>query len=267
MKNNTSSFALITGASSGIGLELAKVFAENKINLILTARSTDKLEALADELLLQNIEVLTFSADLSKTEEAISLYGFIKQKNIFIEYLVNNAGFGTLQKFHEGNWSNERDMINLNISALTQLTKLFLPGMVKNRKGKILNVASTAAFQPGPFFTVYYATKAFVLSFSEGIAEELKGTGVTVTALCPGPTQSAFQKRAGIPDSKFMSAIPSATSISVALYGFRAMMKGKVIAIPGVMNNIGANTSRFFPRSWIRKIVKSLHLSVGKKSQ
>lgn len=259
------SFALITGASSGIGLELAKEFASHKINLIITARSTEKLNQLAADLIKNyQIQVICFTADLSNSNEVRALYDFTKEKKLLVEYLVNNAGFGSMGNFYEGEWSNELEMINLNITALTNLTKLYLKEMVSAGIGKILNVASTAAFQPGPLMSVYYASKSYVLSFTEGIAEELKGTGVTITASCPGPTKSGFQAKADIENSRILKSLPIATSVSVAKYGFKAMMNGTVVAVPGLMNKIGALSPRFTPRSWARKITKSLHLSVNK---
>jgi uncharacterized protein len=178
--------ALITGASSGIGLELAKVFAANKINLVLVARSESKLNELANEVKQQGVTVNVLAKDLSSYNTAKEIFDWCGQQNIQIDYLVNNAGVGDFGFFHESEWKKQEQIINLNITALTYLTHLFLPDMVKRKNGKVLNVASTAAFQPGPTMSVYYATKAFVLHFSEAIANELEKTGVTVTALCPG---------------------------------------------------------------------------------
>ncbi len=263
---NKDSFALITGASGGIGLELAKIFAEHKINLVLTARSGDKLARLADELMTKHgVVAYVKTADLSIPDEVAALQNFILEKNIFIEYLVNNAGFGSLGGFHEAEWKNQSDMMMLNMNALASLTRHFVNDMIKHRRGRILNVASTAAFQPGPFMTVYYATKAFVLSFTEGIAEELRGTGVTVTALCPGPTHSGFMERADMQDSALFKTIPVATSAEVARFGFRAMMKGRTVAIQGLMNGIGVFILRFSPRYLVRKFIRRLNLTTVKK--
>lgn len=251
--------ALITGASSGIGLELAKLFAQNKQNLILVARSTDKLTQLANELKSKHgIDVHVLSKDLSNYNAAKEIFDFTKQQNITITHLVNNAGFGDFGFFIESNWAKQEQMINLNITALTYLTRLFLPEMKNNKFGKVLNVASTAAFQPGPTMSVYYATKAYVLHFSEAIANELEGTGITVTALCPGATESGFQTLAAMEESKLVKGKKLPTSEEVAKYGYAAMNKGKKVAIHGIMNYIMANSIRFTPRSLVLKVVRAM---------
>ena len=183
----------------------------------------------------------------------------IKKENIDVDVLINNAGFGNLGKFSESDLKKELEMINVNISALTALTRLFLPEMIAKNHGKILNVASTAAFQPGPMMSVYYATKAYVLSFSEALSEELKGTGVTVTALCPGPTASNFQKTAGIQETKLIKGKRIATSKEVAEFGYDAMMKGKRIAVQGTMNKLMAYGVKFLHRRLVTRTVKKMH--------
>lgn len=248
---------LITGASSGIGLELAKEFAKDGTNLVLVARSSDKLEKLSQYLIQKyNVQVDIISKDLSQISSSKEIYDWCIQKKIEISYLINNAGFGDFGKFAESNWEKQLMMINLNITTLTHLTHLFLPTMIKNKFGRILNVASTAAFQPGPTMSVYYATKAFVLHFSEAISNELIGTGVTVTALCPGATESGFQDAAKMQESKLVKGRKLPSSKEVAEYGYNALMAGKVVAIHGMMNYIMANSIRFAPRSLVLKLVR-----------
>lgn len=197
--------ALITGASSGIGLELATLFARNGNHVVLVARSEDKLKALAVELEKQfGVKALVLALDLSNPENSRQVFEYCMQQNIWIDYLVNNAGFGDFGFFVESDWDKQLRMINVNITTLTWLTRLFLPGMVGRGFGKIMNVASTAAFQPGPTMSVYYATKSYVLSFSEAISNELKGSGVSVTALCPGATESGFQEASALGESKMV---------------------------------------------------------------
>jgi uncharacterized protein len=248
--------ALITGASSGIGLELAKIFATNKINLVLVARSEGKLKELATQLQSQGIVVHVLAKDLSNYHTAKEIFDWCVQQNINIDYLVNNAGFGDFGFFHESDWMKQEQMINLNITTLTYLTHLFLPGMVQRKAGKVMNVASTAAFQPGPTMSVYYATKAYVLHFSEAIANELKGTGVTVTALCPGATESGFQTAAAMEESKLVKGKKLPTSEEVAKYGYKAMMKGKTVAVHGFIHYIMSLGPRFMPRNLTTKITR-----------
>jgi uncharacterized protein len=251
--------ALITGASSGIGWELAKEFAREKINLVLVARSAAKLQDLATQLNSQSgVSVRILTKDLSHSSSAREVADWCNQNNITIDYLVNNAGFGDFGFFHESDWTKQEQMIQLNITTLTYLTRLFLPGMVQRKFGKVLNVASTAAFQPGPTMSVYYATKAYVLHFSEAISNELEGTGVTVTALCPGATESDFQNKAAMQESKLVKGKKLPTAEEVAAYGYKSMMKGKVVAIHGLMNYFLANSIRFTPRALVLKIVRTM---------
>ena len=250
--------ALITGASSGIGLELARIFAREKQDLVLVARSGDKLHQLAEELKKEYINVTVLVADLADVKAADNIYRTLQQRNIAVDFIVNNAGFGDFGFFIESDWEKTERMINVNISALTYLTRLFMPAMVKNGFGRIMNVASTAAFQPGPTMSVYYATKAYVLHFSEAIGNELEGTGVKVTALCPGATQSGFQSVAGMEESKLVKGRKLPSSREVAEYGYKAMMKGKAVAIPGVLNYLMAQAPRFTPRSWVVKVARKI---------
>jgi short-subunit dehydrogenase len=251
--------ALITGASNGIGLEFAKVFAANNNNLVLVARSGEKLNQIANQLCKDfGITVRVMTADLSKMEEVQQVYNTCKTENIKVDYLVNNAGFGDFGFFVESDWKKTERMIDLNIKSLTLLSRLFGADMVAHKSGKILNVASTAAFQPGPTMAVYYATKSYVMFLSEAMSNELKGTGVTVTCLCPGATESGFQAAAAMEESALVKNKKLPTSAEVALFGYKAMMKGKLTVIHGVMNQIMANSIRFTPRSWVLPIVRKV---------
>ncbi len=253
--------ALITGASSGIGLELAHVMAKEKHNLVLVARSIDKLNELAKELIqIHGIKVKTYKADLSNTKEIEKLYQQTQADDIEVSYLINNAGFGEYGKFIENDWEKLNAMMQLNMVSLVHLTSLYSKHMVSSRFGKIMNVASTAAFQPMPYFAVYSATKAFVLSFSEAIASELKDHGITVTALCPGLTGTGFVDAANMKDTKFLDKAKGsmATAEEVAEYGYEAMMKGKTVAVHGLVNGIMAQSSRFLPRDLITMIAKKV---------
>jgi len=251
--------ALITGASSGIGYELAKVHASKGDNLVLVARRKDKLEALKTELeKTHNITVMVIEKDLSITDAAQEVYNETSALNITIDYLINNAGFGDYGKYHESNWDKQAMMIQLNVTALTQLCKLYLNDMIERESGKIMNVASTAAFQSGPLMSIYYATKSFVLHFSEAIANEVKDKGITVTALCPGATESEFVDVADLGESKLFKGKKLPTSKAVAEYGYKAMMKGKVVAIHGFMNKVMATSVRFTPRALVVKVTRMI---------
>ena len=250
--------ALITGASSGIGYELAKIHASKGDNLVLVARNIERLNELKAELEHQyHIEVYNIEKDLSVINSPKQVFEEVKQKNIQIDYLINNAGFGDIGKFSSTSWEKELRMINLNITALTQLTKLFLTDMLARKQGKIMNVASTASFQPGPMMAVYFATKSYVLHLTEAINAEVKGSGVSLTALCPGPTESGFQAAAEIKESLLFNK-KNPTSKEVAEYGYKAMMKGKAVAIHGFKNYLMANSVRFTPRNWVVAIAKKL---------
>ncbi len=250
---------LITGASNGIGLELARVHASKGDNLVLVARSKAKLDELKTELEKQyKISVYTIGKDLSALNSALEVYNETIEKKIQIDYLINNAGFGDFGMFYETDWNKELQMINLNITTLTQFTKLYLKDMVKRKSGKIMNVASTAAFQSGPTMAVYYATKAYVLSFSEAVDNEVRDKGVTVTTLCPGATESGFQAAAKMEESALVKGKKLPTSKEVAEYGYNAMMQGKTVAIHGIMNAIMANSVRFTPRSIVVKLTRKI---------
>ena len=251
--------ALITGASNGIGLELAKIHASKGDNLVLVARNKTKLDELKVELESQfKIKVYCIGKDLSSPNAGLEVFSETQQQKIQIDYLINNAGFGDFGMFVENDWNKELQMINLNITTLTQFTKLYLKEMVNRKSGKIMNVASTAAFQSGPTMAVYYATKAYVLSFSEAVANEVSEKGVTITTLCPGATESGFQAAAAMEESALVKGKKLPTSKEVAEYGYKAMMNGKTVAIHGMMNYIMANSVRFLPRSIVVKVTRMI---------
>ena len=251
--------ALITGASDGIGLELAQIHAAKGGNLVVVARSMDKLTHLKEELeTAYGVHVHVIGKDLRAENAALEVYNEVKAAGITVDYLINNAGFGDFGFFVNGDWEKQNRMIQLNITALTQFTKLFLPDMLARKSGKILNVASTASFQPGPLMSVYYATKAYVLHFSEAINNEVAGSGVTITALCPGATASGFQKAAEMEESKLVNGKKLPTAASVAVFGYNAMLNGKAVAIPGLLNNLMAFGVRFIPRSVAVKIARKV---------
>ncbi|KAF3887673.1 MULTISPECIES: SDR family NAD(P)-dependent oxidoreductase [Nostocales] len=258
-QNNQKQTALITGASSGIGYEFAKLFAQEGYNLVLIARSDEKLSQIAQDLQQKHsIAVKVITKDLSEPTSPDQIFQELQQENITVDILVNNAGFATYGLFNETDLDSELQMMQVNVVSLTHLTKLFLKDMVKQGYGKVLNVASTAAFQPGPLMAVYFATKAYVLSFSEAIANELEGTGVTVTALCPGPTASGFQKRAVMEDSKIVNGQKIMDSETVAKIGYAALMEGKTVVVTGIKNKILAASVRFSTRKMVTKIVRSM---------
>lgn len=251
--------ALITGASSGIGSDLARLFAADRFDLVLVARSAQTLAQLADEMTAQHgIKVRVLPKDLSLPSAASEIFEELKRESIRIDILVNNAGLATFGLFPETPMENLREVMYVNMIALTELTRLFLPDMLARKSGKILNLASTAAFQPGPLMSVYYASKAYVLWFTEALANELQGTGVSVTALAPGPTRSGFQKRAkmeesGLLSGKMLSVMDSKT---VAQIGYRALMKNKTLVIPGFINKVVAFSTRLGPRKLNTQIAR-----------
>ncbi len=250
--------ALITGASVGIGYELSKIFAKNNYNVVLISRNKEKLEELRNELLnMNNIFVKIITKDLSIPETPIEIFHELEKEKIDVDVLVNNAGFGLLGPFAELNLSEQLKMIQLNINSLVHLTGLFLPKMISKSSGKILNVASTAAFQPGPNMAVYYASKAFVLSFSMALHKELKNKGIVVTALCPGPTKTEFQKRARMENINLERSklIPYMSAEKVAIDGFDGLMKGKRVVIPGQINKLGTKLVKFFPESFVLSVI------------
>ena len=253
--------ALITGASGGIGLELAHVFAKNRYDLWLVARNTAKLEEIQKNLAGQySASVRVLSKDLSSASAAQEVFDAAQKEKACIDVLVNNAGMGFFGLFSETELPQHEQVMNLNMLNLTQMTKLFLGPMLERKSGKILNVASTAAFQPGPLLAVYYASKAYVLHFSEALANELKGSGVTVTTLCPGPTQTGFQEAAKMGSSKLFKGILVRVmdARQVAETGYRGLMKGKTVVIPGLPNKIIAFSTRFAPRAFITALTRKI---------
>lgn len=251
--------ALITGASTGIGKELATIHAENGGDLIIVARNEQKLTALKNELESKHkIKVLVIVKDLSKSEAPKEVYQEVKDAGIEIEYLVNNAGFGGTGKFHERNWEKDLEMIQLNVIALTTLTRLFLPEFVERNHGRILNTSSTASLMPGPLQAVYFATKAFVTSFSNAISEELSVTNVTVTNIMPGATETEFARISGMDKTALFNK--TATARSVALDGYNAMMKGKLNIISGVSfgKKLLLGIIPFSPKKMVLKQVRRL---------
>jgi len=247
------STALITGASGGIGYELAKIFARDHHNLILVARSADKLAQVARELQAHGVTVKIVALDLAAPIAPKFLFDQLQSEKISVDILVNNAGFGVHGQFAEMPEAEILGQIDLNIRALTELTRLFLPPMIARRSGRVMNVASTAGFQPGPLIAVYYATKAYVISFSEAIANELHGTGVTVTCFCPGATHTGFADRAGIEKSRLFQ-LGAMSAQKVARDGYRAMMRGRTLAISGAHNWLVAQSTRFAPRKMVTAV-------------
>lgn len=250
--------ALITGGSSGIGFEFARIFAKNGYSLVIVAKDKKKLEAAAKLVEKEfGVPVKSIAKDLSDSLAPKQIFDELQKEKIFVSVLVNNAGFGVFGKFSETEWEKERELLQVNMVSLTELAKLFLPKMLSQKSGKILNVASTAAFQPGPLMALYYASKSFVLFFSEAIANELKGTGVSVTVLCPGPTATGFAERANLGGTKLMGG-KVMTAEQAALAGFEGLMKGKTIVIPGAKNRALAFSVRFLPRSFVTDYVRGL---------
>ncbi len=250
--------ALITGASSGIGLELARIFARENHNLVLAARSGDKLRQLASELeKAHGTRSLILAVDLSAPGSAAYVLDQTTRADIPVDILVNNAGFGQFGPFAECDLEECLQQIQLNVTTLTHLTRLYLPAMLERREGRILNVASTAAFQPGPLMAVYYATKAYVLHFSEAIANELKGSGVTVTCLCPGVTTTQFHERAKMTNSRLLQ-FGSMDARTVAGIGYRGLMNGKPVVIAGFKNWLLAQSIRFSPRQAVTAVARKL---------
>jgi uncharacterized protein len=257
--NQRTPTTLITGASSGIGYELAKLFAQDHYNLVLVARSAGKLAQVADELQGQHgISAKPIALDLTAAPAPQFLFDQLQREAIAVDVLVNNAGYGKLGEFAKIPLEESLAQIQLNITALTHLTKLFLAPMLERRAGKIMNVASTAGFQPGPLMAVYYATKAYVISFSEALANELSGTGVTVTCLCPGPTDTAFQGRAGTENTMLLKKLRPMDAAAVARDGYRGLMGGRTLVISGFKNWLLAEATRFGPRKLVTAVSRKV---------
>lgn len=257
------STVLITGASGGIGYELAKLFARDHHDLVLVARSGDKLAKFADELQRQfGVSVKTVPLDLAAPSAVQVLFDQLQRDGIAVDVLVNNAAYGVLGEFAAIPLEESLGQIQLNITALTELTRLFLGPMKQKRSGKILNVASTAGFQAGPRMAVYYATKAYVISFSEALAAELEGSGVVVSCLCPGPTDTGFQKRAAMENTTLARKPGTMDAKTVAVDGYRGLKAGKTLVISGMLNWLVAESVRFAPRKIVTGISKKLLESV-----
>ncbi|MER2268526.1 SDR family NAD(P)-dependent oxidoreductase [Methylobacterium oxalidis] len=260
--------ALVTGASSGIGADLARVLAGRGHDLLIVARSTDRLQNLARELAGRGAQVHIETEDLAASGAAGRLVERVRSAGHQVDVLVNNAGFGLAGPFHHSSPAELTGMIGVNITALTELSRAFLPGMIERRRGGILNVASVAAFQPGPFMAVYYASKAYVLSFSEALWEECRGTGVTVTALCPGPVETGFAERAAMTSTRLFESrlMPKMPSARVAELGVAGFQRGQRVVIPGVASNLIANGSRLTPRRLVLLLTRYLQTSGSPKS-
>ncbi|HVM22809.1 MAG TPA: SDR family oxidoreductase [Sphingomicrobium sp.] len=245
--------ALITGASAGLGVEFARQLSERGHRLVLVARRKDRIEALAKEL----GKARAVALDLSKKDAAAKLIADIEANGETIDLLVNNAGFGLIGRFAELDAARQRQMIDLNVATLTDLCRAVAPAMIKRKSGAILNVASTAAFQPGPKMAVYFATKAFVLSLSEALHEELRPHGVSVTCLCPGPTRTEFGDVAGFGGNGLFDRVAMGAAEVVAA-GLAGLDRNRAVVVPGVLNKVTANSGRFAPRAVVRKIAGAI---------
>jgi len=262
MSQPSTETVLITGASSGIGLEIAKCFAADKSNLVLVARSTDALEKLATELRLQfKVKVHVLTADLAKPESPQWIFDEAGRAGIIVDVLVNNAGFGLQGMFSELPLARQMEILQVNQTALTALTGLFLPGMIARNRGGILNVGSIAAFQPGPAMALYFASKAYVQSFTEALSAELSETQIHVSVLCPGPTSTNFGKvaRGGKVRRR---KLPGMTAEAVAKYGYEKFRRRQVVIVPGWGNKMSVFFVRFIPRGVLRRLVKYFNTQI-----
>jgi len=258
---------LITGGGSGLGLALAECYARDGHSLILTARNEQRLSAAKDRLeSTYHVPVTVIAANLGKAEGPEALMTAIQAQGLQVDVLVNNAGFGDFGDFADSDLAKQQAMVSLNITALMTLCHAVLPVMRQKRHGRILNVASIAAFQSGPYMSVYYATKAFVLSFSEALARELKGSGITVTALCPGPIRTGFEEAASLENSALFRSLPVSTAEEVAAYGYRAAQKGKPVAVHGVLNRLLVFGVRFAPRRLVTNMVCRIQGAIAPKN-
>jgi uncharacterized protein len=251
---------LVTGASSGIGLELARCFAAEGARLVLVARNTPALESLAAELRRDHkVEAVVLTADLSRPESPAHVFSELQGRGIVVDVLVNNAGFGAHGLFAELPLSRQLEIIQVNVTALTELTGLFIPGMLERRRGGVLNVASVAGFVPGPGMAIYYATKAFVVSFTEALAAELAGTGIIISATCPGPTATNFGRVARFEMGRQTIRVPGMSAKAVAVQGHRAYRKGRVIAVTGIQNQLAVLLARLAPKALVRRVTRKLN--------
>ncbi len=251
--------ALVTGASFGIGVDLALCFARGGYDLVLTARSKDALHELAARLsATHGVTVTPIAADLGLPGGGQAFVAALRERGLVVDVLVNNAGYGQAGAFTASPLATQLGMIDLNVRALVELTHLLWDGMLARRRGGVLNVASTAAFQPGPLMAVYYASKAFVLSFSEALWEEARGTGVKVSCLCPGPTVSRFRERAGTDKTRLSVVSASMPSLAVAEQGYRGFQAGKRVVVIGARNRVGAELVQWLPRGVVLRVVRYL---------
>ena len=248
------SFALITGATTGIGYEIAKLYAKDKVNLILVARDDEKLKVVKEELSFYDIIIYTIALDLAEDNSCEKLLEFVNKNNLSVDILINNAGMGSFGYLNEIEIEKELKLIDLNIRALTEITKMFLPTMIDHGEGAIMNVASTAAFCAGPKMATYYASKAYVLNFTEALHEELKGSGIKVSCLCPGPVKTSFQEKSGIKKNEAAKK-ELMTAKEVAKIAYKDFNKGKLIIIPGFKNKVIILLNKLIPRSLSRKII------------
>ncbi|OEJ98999.1 short-chain dehydrogenase [Flavivirga aquatica] len=249
--------ALVTGAASGLGLELSLLLAKDNYNLVLIDIDATNLENAKSEILkINDIEIISIVKNLC--DPGVSEVIFNEIKGMPIDVLVNNAGFGLFGKFADTEWRREMDMLQLHVITSTHLTKLVLTGMLERNSGKILNVSSLAGFQPGPLMSIYYASKAYMLSFSQAISNELKGTGVTATVLCPGPTKTSFQEVVSGECSKNKITFNMACADKVAAYGYKAMIKGKEVAVPGIFNKFLSGLPRLLTRKRATSVVRKI---------
>lgn len=251
---NQKSYVLITGASSGIGYELAKLYANDGHNLILIARNIDKLKKVESELYKYNIEIKILSLDISKDSDIKKLFNYVEINKLNINTLINNAGIGSFGDFKDIEWEKEEALIDINIKSLTRLTKYFLPKIMENKNGGLLNVSSTAAFCSGPRMATYYASKAYVLNLTEAIYEECKECGIKVSCLCPGPVKTGFQGKAGIKKSdaakKYLMDAEEVANIA-----YKEFNKGKLVIIPGMKNKLLVLGNKLLPSSISRRII------------
>lgn len=248
------SCVLITGATTGIGYELAKLYAKDENNLILVARNEDRLKEVKDELSLYNINIYTIALDLSEDNSCEKVLEYVNKNNLSVDILINNAGVGSFGYLSEIEMEKELKLIDINIRALTELTKIFLPAMIEHGEGSIMNVASTAAFCAGPKMATYYASKSYVLNFTEALYEEVKGKNIKISCLCPGLVRTSFQEKSGI-KKKESAKKALMTPKEVAKIAYKDFKKGKLIIIPGFKNKIIIIVNKFMPRSLSRKII------------
>jgi short-subunit dehydrogenase len=252
--------AVVTGGNSGIGLELARLLARDGHDLLLVARDAARLEEAAAALRAHQVAVETCAADLSQPGGLDAVKAALGAHVGEVEVLVNNAGFGLQGAYAETPWETELQMVQVNVVALAALTKWVLPGMVARKRGRILNVGSTAGFPPGPFMSVYYASKAFVNSFSQALSAELEGTGVTVSVLCPGPVETRFQAQANMEGSRLMQVRAAVLPASeVAEQGYRGLLDGEPLVVPGLFNKLGVFSQRFMPRGAVAALTRRLN--------